>query len=106
MRTAIKTSQQFYLWDYDSTLFPLNTNRLLVEKFSAELRDFIQNEVLDNDVGFQSQHRVFATKRGWFLRPTVKLDPVAEFFMYDFIYRNRASFVNLLFRIARSMGSG
>jgi hypothetical protein len=92
MITAIKNSRQFYLWDYDSTLFPLKTNRLLVEKFTPELRDFIQNEVLNNDVGFQSQHRVFATKHGWFLRPTVKLDPVAEFFMYDFIYRNRALF--------------
>lgn len=88
----IKNSQQFYLWDYDSTLFPLRTNRLLVEKFATELSDFIQNEVLVNDGGFQSQHRVFATKRGWFLRPTVKLDPVAEFFLYDFIYRNRALF--------------
>lgn len=88
----IKNSQQFYLWDYDSTLFPLKTNRLLVERFSSELRDFVQSEVLGNDVGFRSQHRVFATKRGWFLRPTVKLDPVAEFFIYDFTYRNRSLF--------------
>ena len=85
-------AQQFYLWDYDSTLFPLTTNRLLVEKFSSELRDFALSEVLGNDLGFQSQHRVFASKRGWFLRPTVKLDPVAEFFLYDFVYRNRALF--------------
>ena len=88
----VKNSQQFYLWDYDSTLFPLKTNRLLVEKFATELRDFIQNEVITKELGFQSQHRVFATKRGWFLRPTVKLDPVAEFFLYDFVYRNRALF--------------
>jgi hypothetical protein len=92
MTGSISNSQQFYLWDYDSTLFPLRTNRLLVEHFAPELRDFIQNEVIANDIGFQSQHRVFATKRGWFLRPTVKLDPVAEFFLYDFIYRNRALF--------------
>lgn len=35
---------------------------------------------------------MFATKRSWFLRPTVKLDPVAEFFFYEFIYRNRPLF--------------
>ena len=41
---------------------------------------------------FLQQDRVFASKRGWFLRPTVKLDPVAEFYLYDFVYRNRALF--------------
>jgi len=66
MAVPVTNSQQFYLRDYDSTLFPLKTNRLLVEKFATELRDFIQNEVLTKELGFQSQHRVFATKRGWF----------------------------------------
>jgi hypothetical protein len=64
----------------------------MVEKYSTELLDFIQTECLSGNGGFQSQHRVFATKRGWFLRPTVKLDPVAEFFLYDFVYRNRSHF--------------
>jgi hypothetical protein len=89
---GFKNSTHLYLWDYDSTLFPLGMNRLMVERFSTKLRDFVQTEILSNDGGFQSQHRVFATKRGWFLRPTVKLDPVAEFFIYDFAYRNRALF--------------
>jgi hypothetical protein len=64
----------------------------MVEKYSTELLDFIQTECLSGNGGFQSQHRVFATKRGWFLRPTVKLDPVAEFFLYDFVCRNRSHF--------------
>src|SRR4051812_28153105 len=89
---GITTSRQFFLWDYESSLFPLRTNRLLVEKYSAEVLEFIQKEQLSSDGGFQSQHRVFATKRGWFLRPTVKLDPIAEFFFYDFVYRNRRIF--------------
>ena len=89
---AITTSKEFFLWDYDSSLFPLRTNRLLVSKYSRELLEFIQNERLTTSGGFQNQHRVFATKRGWFLRPTLKLDPVAEFFFYDFIYRNRRLF--------------
>jgi hypothetical protein len=90
--TSITTSQQFFLWDYESTLFPLNANRLLVEKYSSEVLQFVQSERLATEGSFQSQHRVFATKRGWFLRPTVKLDPVAEFFFYDFVYRNRRLF--------------
>ncbi len=89
---AITTSKQFFLWDYDSTLFPLRINKLFVEKYSDKILEFVQNQRLATDGGFQNQHRVFATKRGWFLRPTVKLDPVAEFFFYDFIYRNRKIF--------------
>ena len=92
MRDPVTNSTQFFLWDYDSSLFPLRMNRLLVEKYSAQVLDFIQTEYLASNGGFQAQHRVFATKRGWFLRPTVKLDPVAEFFFYDFIYRNRSLF--------------
>ena len=90
MKSSGGLSKQFFLWDYDSTLFPLRTNRLLVERFSKETLLYIQKEVPGG--GFQNQHRVFATKRGWFLRPTVKLDPVCEYFFYDFIYRNRSLF--------------
>jgi hypothetical protein len=88
----VTTSTQFFTSDYDSTLFPLKINRLMVEKYSREMLEFIQSECLSPQGGFQSQHRVFATKRSWFLRPTVKLDPVAELFIYDFVYRNRSLF--------------
>jgi hypothetical protein len=86
------SSTQFFLKDYDSTLFPLATNRLMVEKFAAQILEFIQSEDLIGNGSFLLQQRVFASKRGWFLRPTVKLDPVAEFFLYDFVYRNRTLF--------------
>ncbi len=86
------SSAQFFLKDYDGTLFPLSTNRLLVEQHSRELAEFIQKEDLAGGGSFLQQHRVFASKRGWFLRPTVKLDPVAEFYLYDLVYRNRALF--------------
>lgn len=65
----------------------------MVDTFSSELLAFVNSECLQGK-GFQSQHRVYASKRGWFLRPTVKLDPPAEFFMYDFVYRNRTMFRN------------
>jgi hypothetical protein len=92
MTTPIKDSADFFLKDYGSTLFPLKMNRLLVEKYAKQLRDFIQEHVLAGEGAFQNQHRVFASKRGWFLRRTVKLDPIAEFFLYDIIYRNRTCF--------------
>lgn len=88
----MNTSRDFFLWDYDSSLFPLRTTRLLVEKYAAQLLQFMQEEDLTPGGSFHNQHRVFATKRGWFLRPTLKLDPVAEFFLYDFVYRNRHLF--------------
>ena len=88
----MKDSAEFFLRDYAGTLFPLRTNQLLVEKYSRQLRVFFQEEILDAKGSFQNQQRVFATKRGWFLRRTVKLDPVAEFFLYDLIYRNRSLF--------------
>jgi hypothetical protein len=92
---SITTSTQFFLSDYDSTLFPLKINRLMIEKGSREILEFIQSDCLADGKSFQNQHRVYATKRGWFLRPTVKLDPAADLFMYDFVYRNRSLFTRL-----------
>lgn len=88
----MKDSAEFFLRDYSSTLFPLRTNQLLVEKYAVELKTFIKEKIIDAGGSFQNQQRVFATKRGWFLRRTVKLDPVAEFFLYDLVYRNRSLF--------------
>ena len=64
----------------------------MVEQYSREMLEFIQLDCLGEGRSFQSQQRVYATKKGWFLRPTVKLDPAAELFMYDFVYRNRSLF--------------
>lgn len=83
----ISNSSEFFLWDYPNTLFPLNLNQLLVKKFSQQIMAFILEHK-----NFLPQHRVFASKKGWYLRRTVKLDPVAEFFVYDIIYRNRKLF--------------
>lgn len=89
---TIRNASEFLLRDHGSTLFPLKMNRLLVERYSNQLREFIAKTVLVPSGAFQNQHRVFAIKGGWFLRRTVKLDPVAEFFLYDIVYRNRNQF--------------
>jgi hypothetical protein len=81
------TAEQYFLEDYRHTLFPLSSTRLLVERFSKELRDYVK---AGNP--FRSQSRCSAAKRGFHLRRTVKLDPPSEFFVYDLVFRNRRCF--------------
>lgn len=81
--------------DFSGTLFPMKTNLLVLEHYEAELAAYIGNRVLSDDHpgdNFLPQQRVHATKPRGHLRRTVKLDPVAEYFLYDAVYRNRAIF--------------
>ena len=89
------SAEAFFQSDHGSTLFPLSTSRLMVEKHSQEISDYIYQKVLnESDKGdcFLSQQRVYSTKPNGHLRRTFKLDPVAEFFIYDVVYRNRQLF--------------
>lgn len=86
---------EFYKNDFSSTLFPLNTNLILIENYSSELSQYIYEKILDPNIvesSFLSQQKVFATKPKNHLRRTSKLDPIAEYFIYDLVYRNRAKF--------------
>jgi len=89
------SAEAYFIGDYNHTLFPLTTSRFLVESFSEDLKAFIYKKLLDKKVEgyhFLPQQRCYAAKKGYHLRRTVKLDPVAEFFVYDVVYRNRKSF--------------
>jgi len=89
------TVEQYLLADYPRTLFPLVTTSFLVQHFSSELKAFLYNTVLNRasvSPGFVVQQRCYAAKSGHNLRRTVKLDPVAEFFIYDIVFRNRKFF--------------
>ena len=70
------------------------TNKFLIEFGRDEINDFIEKCFSQNDeaYSFRSQTRVYAAKSGNHLRRTLKLDPVAEFFVYDLIFRNRSLF--------------
>jgi len=86
---------EYFLDDYPSTLFPLTTTSTLVRLSHAKLLEHIYERVLDDShptYTFQTQRRVHAAKSGFHLRRTVKLDPVAELFIYDVVFRNRATF--------------
>lgn len=87
----------FYIQDFPRTLFPMETNRVLIEKFPEHVGDFIYGKIThknekESALSFLQQTRVYAAKPALHLRRTVKLDPVAEFFIYDLVYRNRSSF--------------
>jgi hypothetical protein len=89
------TTVDFFKSDFQATLFPLKTNLFMVESHSVEISKYINEKILKEDVesdNFLSQQKVYATKPRGHLRRTVKLDPVAEYFIYDLVYRNRAIF--------------
>ncbi len=94
MATYDKTVN-FYTTDFPRTLFPLDTNRVLIEFSAAEIGDFVYGHITHNKesaYSFLPQTRAYAAKPHYHLRRTAKLDPVAEFFLYDLIYRNRSAF--------------
>ena len=88
----LHNSLEFFQWDYANTLFPLETNRLLGTMGSEQITEFIDKQIVNGAASFQPQQEVFAAKAGLLLRRTVKLDPVAEFFIYDLVFRNRQLF--------------
>lgn len=98
---------KFYESDFAGALFPLRTNLLLVQNHGTELSDYIYQRVLSEDHpedSFLPQQRVYATKPHDHLRRTAKLDPVAEYFLYDVIYRNRGVFRPEVSELRRSFG--
>lgn len=85
------SAKQFYMDDYPRTLFPLNTNRIVVEHGEDKIKSYL-GECSSGGKSFSPQFRVYAAKDPIHLRRTVKLDPVAEYFIYDLVYRNRQRF--------------
>ena len=85
------TAKDFFLEDLPRTLFPLTTNKILVENGSKELIDFAQN-LIETNGSFLPQRRVHANKDDIHFRRTLKLDAVAEFYLYHLVFKNRAKF--------------
>jgi hypothetical protein len=92
----IKDAAGFFEWDFAGTLFPLKTNLILMTKHGAELGAYVK-QILSNTSGagsksFMPQTRVHAAKANHHIRRTVQLDPVATYFLYDLLFRNRKAF--------------
>jgi hypothetical protein len=98
---------QYFLEDYPRTLFPLATTNVLVQNHVDALLTYIYEKVLnqsERDHSFLPQLHCYAAKTGLHLRRTVKLDPVAELFIYDLVYRNRKTFRSDFRENRRSFG--
>ena len=103
----VTSTVDFFKSDLAGTLFPLKTNLCLVRNHTSEIADYIYQRVLNSDHpedNFLPQQRVYATKPRGHLRRTAKLDPVAEFFLYDVVYRNRGVFRPEVGELRRSFG--
>ena len=92
--TTIGSTFAFYQDDFGKTLFPLRTNRELIARGETEIKEYIARCLDQSQKGFSfsAQQQVYAAKPGLHLRRTVKLDPVAEYYIYDVVFRNRALF--------------
>lgn len=103
----MSATTDFIKADFSGTLFPLKTNLLMAERHETELTEYIYQKVLDEQNkadNFLPQQRVHATKPHGHLRRTLKLDPVAEYFLYDLTYRNRSVFRPQVSEARRSFG--
>lgn len=101
------STREFFKSDFASTLFPLKTNLIVIDTHGQEVSDYIYQRVLNDKTpgdNFLSQQKVYATKPKGHLRRTVKLDPVAEYFIYDIAFRNRAIFRPEVSATRRSFG--
>lgn len=88
-------SVSYLLSDYSRTLFPLSTTRVIAETWGQQVLEYIYQKILnpnEPEHSFLAQARCYSSKQGFHLRRTVKLDPVAELFIYDLTYRNRLLF--------------
>ncbi|MCY1207122.1 hypothetical protein D9M72_187100 [compost metagenome] len=98
---------EFIKADFPGTLFPMKTNLIVLEHYEKELAAYISTRVLSEDHpadSFLPQQTVHATKPRGHLRRTVKLDPVAEYFLYNVVYRNKALFRPQVSNQRRSFG--
>src|SRR5271169_125217 len=83
---------KYYLDDYHRSLFPLETSRLVISHKAEEILHIVYKLISKGHDSFLPQLRVYASKQGMQLRRTVKLDPIAEFFIYYVVYKNRQNF--------------
>jgi hypothetical protein len=84
----------FIIEDQAKTLFPNKTTQLLIRHGESRIKDYIA-KCFDNDetaFSFLPQQRVYAAKHGLNLRRTVKLDPVAEYYIYNVVNSHRSRF--------------
>jgi hypothetical protein len=100
------SSRQFLLDDQPGTLFPLRTSTVLAEHAFDRILEYVYQRVLreeDTEHRFLSQLRCYSSKHGFHCRRTMRLDPVAEHFIYDLVYRNRHTLAGIILLLGEAM---
>lgn len=91
------SATQYLLDDQPRTLFPLRLTEILVQRAApalyAEIQRILGTDPKKENTGFLTQINCYASKSGLHLRRTLKLDPVAELFVYDLVYKERRKFL-------------
>jgi hypothetical protein len=81
--------------DFAKSIYPLDTNLIVIRHAAKEIAEYINSCILNNvdsAAHFLPQARCHAAKHGLHLRRTLKLDPVAEFYIYNIILKNKSAF--------------
>lgn len=78
---------EFYNWDHQKTLFPLEASKLAIQYGSDEFCNYLKE---GNQLALQTP--VCALKKNGDARFTVKLDPVLDYAFYDLVLRNQKFF--------------
>ncbi|MCG9066258.1 hypothetical protein LH425_14775 [Laribacter hongkongensis] len=93
-------TKSFFENDFSASLFPLKTNQLMMRHHAADLEAHVARVVSsasqDRDFNFLAQTKTHAAKPRNHLRRTAVLDPVATYFVYDFVFRNQGSFTGVV----------
>lgn len=86
---------QFFEQDFPASLFPLKTNLFMMrhhaDGLAAHVKQILESEPDGGGLAFLTQQKSHAAKPRNHLRRTAVLDPVAMYFVYDFVFRNRSS---------------
>lgn len=89
----------FFESDFPASLFPLKTNQLMMRYHADGLESHVlrilSTAIPDRDYNFLVQTKTHAAKPRNHLRRTAVLDPVATFFIYDLVFRNKTCFVGV-----------
>lgn len=106
----MKTSRgalDFLVSDSQRSLFPLRTNVIVAQRAQQAVVDYLNMSVLNKeavDQAFLQQRRVYAEKSDDHIRRTIKLDPIADYFIYSLVYSNHRLFRKSSKKTRKSFG--
>ncbi|MDY8045904.1 reverse transcriptase domain-containing protein [Paenibacillus polymyxa] len=94
----VTTLYEFIEKDNYKTLFPTNSIKVFSKYGLEEIIKFINEDILKkkeeiSQAYFLAQPWVYASKDRFHLRQTFQLDPIAQIFLYDFVFRNKNYFI-------------